>query len=568
VTVLSRMTVVSGPDLKSDAPARPGKLVPRDPVLAEHLVAAGRGLIRFGGGYALASGAGAVVCVAAKVPVDLDLLVVGACLAHGVQRASEGLTWHFAGGRAARRRRRKYQGEATPFDVRRALSPSAAVKKMARLAPALPAQQAAIALGTTVHRPAQRVAVSRAETILVAGVPQSIKTAWISTAVLEAPGTVLATSSRGDQYRHTVLAREDRGEVLVLDADGYGPGTNFAWSPVAGCADSEVAIRRAGDFMQASPRDSSGKDVWHEQRGTELLQWVLHAAALTGASMLDVLAWVRCPDDERLAKALRGEKAAPGWADALEAMIDEGPELLNSAVASAKAALGWLNSRVLSAVACPEPGGGLDIPAFLRAERPGTVYLIGSERAYGSLTPFFSAFVSEFMEQARVLAEQSGGRLPVPLTIAADEAATTARIDFKRWCAVTAGYNITVIAGLQALSQLSAWGGAEDQETIMTLFSTKVFAGGMTSPGELERVSVVCGERETWEREGRGKARRPERVYPPERLRLLQDMHALVMHRNCKPVQVRIRPVWNHPGYRPVTIVDGPPAAPQDTTEE
>jgi type IV secretion system protein VirD4 len=572
-SLLQKMTVIDFPagDEGEELPGAPGKGRPavRDSAPARHLAAAGAGIAKFGGGYALATGIGAAVCVAAKIPVDLDLAVAGACLMHGGQRITEGWFWHRQGGAAARRRRRRYQGEADPLHVRERLSPAFAAKKMKRLAPDLPAAQAHIGIGTTVHRPRQQVAVSRAETIAVFGVPQSIKTALISSWIADAPGAVLATSSRADQYRHTALAREARGEVHVLDADGYGPGTTFAWSPVPGCEDSEVALRRAGAFMYASPRDTSGKDKWHEARGTQLLCWALHAAALTGGGMYQVRQWVRDPEDELFAKALRREDAAPEWAAELEGLLAEGPELTAAASASAKAALGWMDSRVLAAAASPEPGQGLDIAAFLR-KGSGTVYLIGSDRPYGSLTPYFSVFAGEFLEEARVLAEESGGRLPVPLTVAADEAATTARLDFARWCAVTAGYNITVIAGFQAVSQISeAWGGDAATETILTMFSTKVIAGGATSVPELDRLSFVCGERDTWAKEGGVRTWSRERVFPPERIRMLPDFNALVVHRNCKPVQVVIRPVWARGDYAPLTIVPERPASEApETTEE
>jgi len=226
----------------------------------------------------------------------------------------------------------------------------------------------------------------------------------------------------------------------------------------------------------------------------------------------------------------------------------------------------------LAAVACPRPGEGLDIAAFL-SQGSGTVYLIGSDKPYGSLTPYFSTFVTEFLEQARALAERQGGRLRIPLTIAADEAATTAKIDFKRWLAVTAGYNITVIAGFQAVSQIpDNWGGEKAAATILTNFTTKVIAGGYTEDDELDRFSKMCGDRETWTREGGAKVRSFERVFPPERLRLLPAFNALVVQRNCKPVQVRITPVWEHPAHQEVVITDAPEllkslTAPDDTEE-
>ena len=57
----------------------------------------------------------------------------------------------------------------------------------------------------------------------------------------------------------------------------------------------QTAIRRAGDLLAAAPRDSSGKDAWHEDRGAKLLRYMLHAAAADGASMHEVAAWVHDP---------------------------------------------------------------------------------------------------------------------------------------------------------------------------------------------------------------------------------------------------------------------------------
>lgn len=588
MSALSKMTVFSG-DIEGaagrDLPD-PGRLAVTDSALNRSLASVGRALVVNGGGYGVAAAAGLGTCALLGVNPMYDLAVVGACAYHVTQRAWEGWSWYLRGGYAAQRRRRKYQGEANPLEVHQALSPAFAAKKMARLAPGLPAERSYLSLGYTVHRPHQAVAVSRAESVGVFGVPQSIKTALISGWILDAPGPVLATSSRGDQYRHTVTEREKLGPVLTLDADGYGPGTTFSWSPVDDCRDPAVAMRRAGDFMDASPKDPGGKDRWHEDRGAKLLRWALHAAALTGGSMFDVRAWVLNPEAEAFAKALRGERAAPGWADGLESMLAMEGDLLSAAVSSAEAALGWMDDPQLAAVACPRPGQGLGIAEFLR-QGNGTVYLIGAERPYGSLTPFFSAFVTEFMEQARILAEQQGGRLRMPLLVAADEAATTARIDFKRWLAVTAGYNITVVAGFQAVSQIeTGWGGPAEAETILEMLSTKVIAGGFTSTATLERLAVICGEHDSWHKEGGARVRTKERTFPPERIRQLPLFNALVIQRNAKPVQVRITPVWEHPAHQEVVITDEPepgarfpdrltlhpdapePPAPADTTEE
>lgn len=572
MSLLKSMTAVSGfdPDEAGTAPrgAEGGKTVVTDTALARSLAAAGRGITASGGSYAVAAGAGLGVCAVTGLNPVLDLMVVGACGYHATQRLWDGWSWHMKGGRAAQRRRRKYQGEATPLEVRATLSPAFAARRMKRLAPGLPAAQSYLSLGYTVHKPRQAVAVSRAETVAVIGVPQTIKTAAMSGWILEAPGPVLATSSRADQYRHTVTARERMGEVLVLDADGFGPGTTLAWSPAAGCRNPAVAIRRAGDLMHASPRDSGGKDKFHEDRGAKLLRWALHAADLLGRDMYDVLDWVHGPDDEEFRKALHREDAAPGWGRALESLLAQDETSLGSVIASAEAALGWMEDPDLAAVACPRPGQGLDIARFLR-QGNGTIYLIGSEKPYGSLTPFFTAFATEFLEQARILAEQQGGRLKMPLLVAADEAATTAKIDFPRWCAVTAGYNITVVAGFQSISQIdTGWGGPAVTETILDLMSTKVVAGGITSPPALERLATICGKRPTWRKEHGQRVYEEEPVFPPERIRQLPPFHALVVQRSAKPVEVRIIPVWEHLAHQEVVITDAPGPEAPDSTEE
>jgi type IV secretion system protein VirD4 len=554
----------------------PGAPVAEDPgqsrVLGSPLTgtaaSAGRAIAANGGGYGLAVAGGLGMCAVAGLNPMFDLVVVGACGYHVTQRVFDNLTWLSSGGWLAQRRRRQYQGEANPWEVAQTLSPAFAAKKMKRLAPGLPAVLSYLPLGTTVHRPRQQVAVSRAESVAVFGVPQSLKTALISGWILEAPGIVLATSSRADQYRHTVTEREKLGPVLVLDVDGFGPGTNFTWSPVEGCADPAVAMRRSGALMDASPKDPGGKDKWHEARGADLLRLALHAADLAGEDMYAVRAWCRRPEEPEFLKALQLPGAAMDWDSELMDLCEQEGDFLSSATSSAEAALRWMSDTSLATVACPPAGRGLDIGQFLASGR-GTVYLIGSEKPYGSLTPYFSTFVNEFLEEARVLAERQGGRLRIPLTMAVDETATTARIDLKRWLAVTAGYNITMITGFQAVQQIEeGWGGPAAAETILEMLSTKVIAGGFTSVATLERLSTICGYRETWHREGRARVRERELVFPPERLRQLPQFNALVLQRNCKPVQVRILPVWEHPAHQEVHITDAPGQEALAETEE
>ena len=499
--------------------------------------------------YAAGYGSVAIAAEAAGHPAAA-VFTVGVFTAHSVIRLHEAYGWHRSGGKAAQRRRRKYQGMATSRDISRNLSPAAARRKSRTLFPDLDPDAAPVIIGRS---GGQVIAGSRADSYLVLAPPQSMKSALLSCWAADAPGALLATSSRGDLYRHTALPRSGNGDLHVLNADRFaGIPANFAWSPVTGCANPQTAIRRAGDLMHAAPRDTSGKDAWHEQRGAELLRYMLHAAAADGASMHEVYAWTSDPLSAEPASIL-ASRGFPGWADKFDALIAEGGEYLSGVTASAKAALSWMDDPVLAAYATPE-GDGLNIAAMI-ASGSGSIYLIGEERAYGSLAPYFAAVTAEAFHAAKTVAETGGGRLAIPFTMLLDEAATICPVPLQRWSSLAAGSGITLVAGIQSRSQLPDRWGESAAKTIWNNFTVKLVSGGFTDAQELEELSAVLGSRETWHHvlhpDGT-RTRQPdmsERLFPVERLRMLPAWNAVVMHRNTRPVQVTVTPVWDRPGY-------------------
>jgi type IV secretory pathway TraG/TraD family ATPase VirD4 len=499
--------------------------------------------------------AGLTVSLAAALAAHqpgLLWLAGGITAASAAHRAYDARGWHRKGGTAAARRRSKYQGAATRKDISQALSPRAAARHAAMACPDLHPDYAPVVIGRAV-KPSRVIAGSREDSFLVIAPPRSLKTALISCWAADAPGALLATSSRTDLYAHTAIPREAAGPVWVLNPDGDGDiPTTLSWSPLDGCRNPRTAMRRAGDLMHAAPRDSSGKDAWWDAKGAELLRLMLHAAAVAGLAMADAAAWVRDPSSVWPAKALSSPAAAPGWADELAAIAASDETQLAGIIASAAAALSWMADPVMAAAADPAPGEGFDCAAF--AAGSGTVYLIGEDRPHGSLAPYFAAFAAEVFEQAKQAAAANGGRLAIPMTFALDEAATICPVPLHKWTSVAAGYNVTVAAGLQALSQLTARWGEHDGATIFTNMTVKVIAGGFTDHGELERLSAVCGDVDTWDEVkapdgGKTKQHRQERLYPPERLRQLARWHVLVLHRTTRPVEAVITPVWERRGY-------------------
>jgi type IV secretion system protein VirD4 len=504
---------------------------------------------------ALPYAAGLTVTLAADLALHqpgLLWLGGGAVAASAAHRVVEAHGWYRAGGNAAARKRRKFQGTATRGDIRRALSPQAAARHAAVACPDLHPAYAPVVIGRAV-KPSRVIAGSREDGFLVIAPPRSLKTALISCWAADAPGALLATSSRTDLYAHTAIPREAMGPVWVLNPDGDGGiPTTLAWSPLEGCRNPRIAKRRAGDLIAASPKSGKDDAGYWAAMGAGLITVMLHAAAITGQTMREVAAWCRNPWAPEIGEAYKRDDADQMLALKLASLIGGEGEHLNGIIGAAEVALDWVDDPVMGAVACPAPGEGFDCAGF--ATSSGTVYLIAEDRHHGSVAPYFAAFAAEVFEQAKQAAAANGGRLPIPMTFALDEAATICPVPLHKWTSVAAGYNITVAAGLQALSQLTARWGEHDGQTIFTNMTVKVIGGGFTYHDELERLSAVCGDVDTWDEVkapdgGKTKQHRQERLYPPERIRQLARWHVLVLHRSTRPVEAVITPVWDRKGY-------------------
>lgn len=495
----------------------------------------------------------------------LPLVTLGAAGMHAAIRLHEAHGWHRRGGKAAMRRRRRFQGTATSAELRRTLS-LPAVRRRARITrPSLtgtlrpPATDTGVLIGTG-GRPRRSLYGTHEDFYAVFGPARSGKTGWMAGPATDAPGACLIVSTRTDMWAHTSIPRSRRGPVLVLNPAGDGGiPTTFTWNPLEGCEDPAGAISRAGYMMAAAPKDTSGRDAWWDAQGARLLRLMLHAGALAGASMTDVARWCAGPAATEPATILAEYPlAAPGWAAELDAITEHDGDYTANVSRSAATALDWLSDPAMAAIACPHDSWeGFSARQFLA--EGGTVYLIGTDRPHNSLAPYFATFTAHLFDTAKAVAAQSpGGRCDPPLTLVIDEPAITCPVPLDRWSAEAGGHGITVVTGFQSRSQLAQRWGAHGAETIWNNATVKLIYGGFTHADDLEAFSRVCGERDTWDRVttsggGRTKSPRQERLFPPEQIRLLPEGTALVLHRRTRPLLARITSVWERPGYEPAT---------------
>ena len=95
--------------------------------------------------------------------------------------------------------------------------------------------------------------------VLVYGPTGSGKTALVAWhLVMGAPAACLVTTTKADLLASTWLHRSKIGPVGVFDPEGLtGWPNGVRWSPLAGCKDPDVAIRRAHAFAAAMPMEGT-----------------------------------------------------------------------------------------------------------------------------------------------------------------------------------------------------------------------------------------------------------------------------------------------------------------------
>ena len=326
------------------------------------------------------------------------------------------------------------------------------------------------------------------------GGPRTGKSGELAGRILDAQGAVIATSTRTDLVELTGLLRAEQGPVGVFNPSGLaGFPSTVTFDPLSGCRKPKTATERAADLLAgvATPGQAGGdRDFWAGQ-ARRVLAALLHAAALGGLSMRDVLVWVADPDaaSTEVQRLLRRSSEPSYEADALQ-FLTTNERTRSSICATVMPALGWLTDPIAAAAA---QAGDFDV-ARLLAER-GTVYMLGAEDA--QTAPLVTALTGHIAREARRLsAEQPSGRLDPPLTLALDEAALICPVPLDQWTADMGGRNITIHIAAQSRAQLRQRFGEAGAAAILNNTATLLIFGGTRDPEDLAAYATLAGERD------------------------------------------------------------------------
>jgi type IV secretion system protein VirD4 len=413
------------------------------------------------------------------------------------------------------------------------------------------------------------------QAVLVLGPPRSGKTSTVVVPnVLAAPGPVVSTSTKPDVLQATWAARAEIGRCWLFDPSSTTaapPGvTRLRWSPVTACRDWEAALLTARAMSGAArPSGFQGEASHWTERAEALLAPLLHAAAVSGAGIEEVVRWVNRHDLDTGLAALAGVGSELA-ADILTGLSETDRRELSGIWSTASGILAAYRSDVVLR-------GSRDLnfdPARL-PETTDTVYICASARHQALSAPLVVGLLEQIRAAAYAASTTTaatpsiGSRLPI--TLALDEAANIAPLpDLPSIVAEGGSQGLVTLACFQDLSQARVrWG--EAAEGFLSLFGVKLVLPGIGDLRTLELVSRLGGEgdvpvrsvsRRSWlvGRQGTTvtSSTRRQRRLPVEAVAQLPLGTAILIDGAKAPTWLRLTPWYATPPFAGVSRVPRP----------
>lgn len=399
------------------------------------------------------------------------------------------------------------------------------------------------------------VFITAEDSIVLVGPPRSGKGFYlIINAILDAPGAVITTSTRGDNYAATHKLRATNNRPVVLfDPQGMsGMSSTLKWSPMQGCEDPMVAMRRAKVLIAASGSGKSDANQEWAQVAETILSYLLHAGALAGISTHELGQWgVSAKVAEDAIAILQSHpRATPGWALGLEGELKSDPRMLPSK---------WMGvGNALQALMLPDVSNALNPRNKAEMLNPeqfikdcGTLYLIGTKSGGGAIAPFLIALMDEMVECARTMAFHApGNRLDPPLSLILDEIANLAVWPaLPQIMADGGGVGISTFVVLQSLAQARGGWGEQEAQAIFDAAIIKVQLGGAGNERDLEGFAKLMGDRQvkdisrSWSEEGgqsKSEQLRDKAVMTISEMRRIPTGYGLYLGRNGRPILMKM----------------------------
>ncbi|KAB2388823.1 TraM recognition domain-containing protein [Actinomadura montaniterrae] len=437
--------------------------------------------------------------------------------------------------------RRLRLGFASGWEVRRLLSTRTVLGKAAKVRPSTanrPAntvrpEEVGFYIGRDI-RSRRKLYMSLEDVMIVVAAPRQGKDLhFVTPLTIDAPGPCIVTSTRRDTFLNTAMVRAQYGEVHVFDpSDLTGWPNRLRWSFLGGCEDPNVCAVRSGTLVAASGLQMGMEGANALAGVTTIIRCLLHAGAIGGLTIRDVMGWVyEASGDEPVGILRWGERegrAAPGYSSQLE--FNARNERLWSGVMQVMSC--FSNERVLSDLS-PPPGTGFNFQEFLKGRN--TLYIVGrQQKEHGGIAPIVTTMIEQFFRSARGSAmKQPTGRLDPPLTFELNHVTNICPLDsLPTYMGESGGYGITVHGYLASLADARAKWGSDGAARLWDNATVRVISGGTGTAKDLAELSDLMGRHN-------GK-----RALEPEELRTMPFGRAAVIAGTARSVEIRLTPWW------------------------
>lgn len=369
-------------------------------------------------------------------------------------------------------------------------------------------------------------------------------------ALLRCPGAALVTLTKAQDLLLVWADRAAGGRpVLVLDPFGLVPGLpRLVWDPVAGCANAQVAVRRAKAFAAGTLHGASsgGADDpaarFYAAEVVKVLAGFFHAAALTGRGLEELIGWVANSDSASEAVEIlrQHQRAEPFMADQLSsALFNSDPRTAGNTQTTVHQAMApFLESAHRARFTPSEEHPATDIAEVIRAG--GTIFLLGREDPYSSGTPLMTAVAEHVIETGRHLAETSPlHRLAPWMLCVLDELPSIAPIpSLAVSMANDRALGIGYLWASQTRRQLYAAYGRDAAESVIALSNNLLIFGGGKDPDFYRDMADLLGDTPTHA------SRRLDPDYAPVvqrgELRRLRPGRAVLIAEHARGIEARL----------------------------
>jgi len=404
-------------------------------------------------------------------------------------------------------------------------------------------------------RPGSRVGDRSA--IAVIGPSRCGKSANIISAILENEGPAILSSVKGDLLSATIDRRRALrgGEIKVFDPTGIVKGQPRSdWSPVAKCGDVTGAMKLAHALASADP-DSLPHDGYFGKMAEQLMWPLLFTAAVSDATMGDVVDWVLAEADARPDVTKRIDLVLAGPDPIRQRHAAMAIRLLRSLWDKpARIRSGFYTTALTMVSNWEDPvvadcSVNSDITLKWLVSGPNTLYICSPVHEQLRLATVFGGILDDLLQQAYEWQNEHGSRLPDTLLVL-DEAANTPARWLPQVASTCSGIGIQLVTIWQSKAQIdNAYGTLAD--SVLTNHGTKIFFSGISDPSTMDYVSRLLGDEEVIQRAasadlGHGRQSVNEsstrvRLVPADILRQVPPGEGLLVHGTLRPAHLRGR---------------------------